>query len=88
MKNKDEQIQSERFKVYGDPSLSHKNIGLGWTGLIQQHYGIELNHPLPEWLVELMMTSFKLQRSARVYHEDNYIDARNYLKFAETDQQK
>jgi len=55
--------------------------------MIQQHYGIRLDHPLPDWLVELMMVQFKCQRSARVYHGDNYVDARAYLQFAEQDQQ-
>ena len=76
----------ERGKIYGDPSLSHENIGLAWTGMIQQHYGIKLDHPLPDWVVELMMVQFKLQRSARVYHPDNFVDAKAYLQFAEKDQ--
>jgi hypothetical protein len=78
----------ERGKIYGDPALSHHNIGLTWTGLIQQHYGIRLDHPLPAWLVELMMVAFKVHRSARVFHADNYVDAKAYLKFAEEDQEK
>lgn len=78
----------ERGKIYGDPALSHHNIGLSWTGLIQQHYGMKLDHPLPDWLVELMLVAFKVHRAARVYHSDNYVDARAYLKFAEEDQRK
>lgn len=78
----------ERGKVYGDPSLSHHNIGLSWTGLIQQHYGFKLDHPLPDYLVELMMVAFKVHRSARVFHADNYLDALAYLGFAEQDQAK
>lgn len=81
-------IIAERGKVYGDPRLSHENIGLSWTALIQQHYGMTLSHPLPDWLVELMMVGFKLNRSARVFHADNYLDARAYLQFAETDQKQ
>lgn len=77
----------ERGKVYGEPHHSHKNIGLAWTGLIQQHYGIVLDHPLPHWLVEQMMVQFKVHRSARVFHADNYIDANAYLRFAEHGQQ-
>lgn len=78
----------ERGKIYGEPALSHHNIGLSWTGLIQQHYGIRLDHPLPAWLVELMLVAFKVHRAARVFHADNYVDAKAYLKFAEEDQQK
>ena len=73
----------ERGKVYGEPHHSHANIGLSWTGLIQQHYGITLPAPLPAHLVELMMVAFKVQRSARVFHGDNYVDLRAYAAFAE-----
>lgn len=79
---------AERGKVYGDPQLSHENIGLQWTGLIQQHYGMKLEHPLPAWLVNLMMVAFKTNRSARVYQADNFIDAKAYLQFAEEGQKK
>ena len=78
----------ERGKIYGDPALSHQNIGLCWTAAIQQHYQIKLDHPLPDWLVELMMVQFKVQRSCRVFHADNFVDAKAYLKFAEADQQR
>lgn len=77
---------AERAKVYGDVTMSHENIGMAWTGLIQQHYQIHLDHPIPAWLVQLMMTSFKLQRSALVFHADNFVDAHAYLQFAEKDQ--
>lgn len=79
---------AERGKVYGDPHLSHLNIGLAWTGIIQQHYGIELPHPLPASVVELMMVAFKVHRSSRVYHADNYVDLKAYAKFAEESQIK
>lgn len=76
-------VIEERGKVYGDPLLSHENIGLSWTGLIQQHYGIRLDHPLPASLVAQMMVTFKMQRACKVWHEDNYVDAQAYLGFAE-----
>lgn len=74
---------AERGKVYSEPHHSHTNIGLGWTGLIQQHYGISLDHPLPDYLVELMMVVLKANRSCRVFRADNYVDAKAYLAFAE-----
>lgn len=77
------ELMKERGKVYGEPHLSHKNIGLSWTGLLQQHYGIVLDHPIPDYVVELMMVAFKVHRSARVFHEDNYRDLEAYAKFAE-----
>ncbi len=61
----------QRGKVYGEPHHSHTNIGLSWTGLIQQHYGITLPHALPAHLVELMMVAFKVHRSSRVFHADS-----------------
>jgi len=77
----------ERSKIYGEPHLSHENIGLAWTGMLQQHYGIRLDHPLPPFLVELMMVSFKTHRSCRVFHADNYVDLRAYAGFAEHSQE-
>lgn len=79
-------IKQERGKIYGDAQLSHENIGLAWTGLIQQHYGLKLDHPLPSWLVSQMMVSFKMQRASRMFHKDNFDDARNYMQFAEDGQ--
>ena len=80
------QTIAERGNIYGDPKLSHENIGLAWTGLIQQHYGIRLDHPLPSFLVSLMMVDFKASRASRVFHSDNFIDLRAHCKFAEDDQ--
>lgn len=80
-------IEEERGKVYGPTRFSHENIGLSWTGLIQQHYGIKLDHPIPDFLVAMMMSHFKGQRSVRVFHQDNYDDKHNYTGFAERFQQ-
>ncbi len=76
-------IIAERGRVYGEPRSSHANIGLSWTGLIQQHYGLTLDHPLPDYLVAMMMVAFKNQRSCRVYKEDNFLDLQAYGRFAE-----
>lgn len=79
---------AQRGKVYGDPHDSHTNIGLSWTGLIQQHYGLQFKHPLPASLVSQMMVAFKMQRATRVFHADNYVDAHAYARFAEDSQQR
>lgn len=79
-------LQEERGKVYGDPQLSHENIGLAWSGLVQQWSGIKLPKPFPAWLVSLMMVQFKAQRAARVYHADNFDDLHVYAKFAQEGQ--
>ena len=73
---------AERGKVYGDPRESHTNIGLSWTALLQQHYGITLEHPLPASMVAQMMQAMKNQRACRVYALDNYDDGEAYLRFA------
>lgn len=76
-------VIKERGIVYGDPRTSHRNIGLAWTGLLQQHYGIQLDHPLPSWLVAQMMVVLKVNRAARVFKADNYLDLKVYAGFAE-----
>lgn len=73
----------DKSSVYGPVHASHANIGLAWQALIQQHYGITLPGPMPAWLVQLMLVVFKAQRSARVYHPDNYGDLMTYAGFAE-----
>lgn len=83
-----DEVVHERSKVYGDPYQSHKNIGLSWTALIQQHYGMDLDRPIPPALVAQMMVVFKMQRSAVVFKADNYIDAMAYAGFAEDFQQR
>lgn len=80
-------IIAERGKVYGDPLTGHANIGLSWTAMLQQHYGLTLDHPLPAALVAQMMVCFKMQRAARVFHKDNYDDAHAYVRFSEEFQQ-
>lgn len=78
----------QKNAVYGPSRQSHENIGLAWQALLQQHYGIALPHAPPAWLVELMLVAFKVQRSARVFQEDNFTDLRNYANFAERDQRE
>lgn len=81
-------IVEERGKVYGDPYPSLRNIGLAWTAVIQQHYQIDLPHPIPASRVAMMMAVFKVQRSALHYKDDNYIDLKAYAGFAEQFQLK
>ncbi len=84
--NRVEETIAERGKVYGDPYESHKNIGKSWGALLSQHFGRELE--IPASLVAQMMVCFKMQRSARVFKEDNYVDAIAYTQFAEDFQQR
>ena len=77
----------ERSAVYGPPHESHANIGLAWTAIINQHYQIKLAHPIPSHIAELMMVAFKIQRSLLTFKQDNYVDAKAYLAFAEHGQE-
>jgi hypothetical protein len=82
----DEEILIERGKIYGDPQLSHANIGKVWSGILGNHMDREIP-PIPPEIVAQMMVGLKMVRSARVFHADNYVDARNYLGFSEAWQQ-
>ena len=77
-------IHDERNRVYGDAKPGHDNIGLLWTGLLQRHYNIELDHPIPADMVLLMLAATKLARAAgaNVFHDDNYIDGKVYFELA------
>lgn len=77
-----EQLIKERGRVYGDALLGHTNIGMAWTAILQQHYGIALPNIIPPEIVALMMASLKIHRATRVFHQDNYDDAFVYLGFA------
>lgn len=82
--DEDKKIYVERKKRYGDHLHGHKNLGLLWTGLLQNHYGIRLAHPIPASLAELMMAANKLNRAAvNPKWKDNYHDGRIYLTLAE-----
>ena len=78
----------ERGKIYGEPQESMTNIGVAWTAILQQHFGITLPNAIPPWVVANMLVAFKLQRTLKGWHEDNYIDAEAYLRFAKEGQKK
>lgn len=81
----DEQVLAERAKQYGDATLSHKNLGLEWTGILQNHFRIELPHPIPAHVVLLMMAASKMNRAATPTpgQPDDYADGRIYFSLAE-----
>ena len=76
-------IIEERGKVDGDPESSHANIGLAWTALLQRFYNIKLTEPIPAHLVAMMMVQLKLQRGCVTFHDDSFLDANAFLRFAE-----
>ena len=68
---------------YGDPILGHTQIGLLWTALLQEHYELELDHPIPADVTCLMMAGMKLLRACWPrFNFDNYLDAVVYTQFA------
>ncbi len=80
----DQAVLDERQKIYGDPRAGHRFIAMSWAGLLQPRAeSIGKGEVLPEHVVALMMAAVKLHRCHLVFHEDNYVDARNYLRFAE-----
>lgn len=80
----DWQIRQDREKQYGQSSAdNHRNLGLAWTALIQQHYGIQLDHPIPASLAATMNAAQKSQRQARNPEKtDTLADLRNYATIA------
>lgn len=86
----EKQIRRNRSRQYGDSTAGHRNLGLAWTGLLQNYYGIELPRPIPARIVLLMMAASKANRAAvpRAGQEDDYQDGRIYLELAEEAQRK
>lgn len=83
------EIIKERGKVYGDPTENHKGIAAMWSPMLQPWAAeIARGEPLPPHVVMLLMALVKVNRMRRVYHEDNYVDAVNYLQFAKDEQKK
>lgn len=79
-----DRVLKERAEQYGDATTGHENLGLAWTGLLQNHYGIQLDHPIPADVVLLMMAASKANRAARGLKllDDNYDDGANYFDLA------
>ena len=78
------EIVAERAPKYGPVKTSHQTVGLIWSALIENHYKCKLQHPIPGYMVALMMAALKINRASVKdgFQEDNYLDAMNYLQFA------
>lgn len=66
-------IQLQRQPIHGDPEGAFRSIGLVWTGLLERHFQIQLDHPIPAELALAMMVGFKLSRFA---YDPNNADTR------------
>jgi hypothetical protein len=79
------EIFKDRGEVYGPMDTLMEASGLTVTGLIEAHYQMQLPHPIPGSLLCLMNAACKLVRASVPYkfHEDNYLDGRNYITMAE-----
>lgn len=79
-----EELREHREQYYGSAKENHDNIGIMLTGLIQQHYGIQLPHPIPGHLVALVQVCVKANRAAtpRSFNPDNYADGMAYFQIA------
>ena len=82
-----DKIKEDRTARYGgDATRCHGNLGILWTALLQNHYGMSLDHVLPSSLVLNMMAACKLNRiavEAKVFEGDSFDDAVNYVQLAE-----
>lgn len=77
-------IQEERTNQYGDADFGHGNLGLIWTGLLQNHFGFTFPSPIPAHVVLEMMAAAKCNRAVlEGYREDDFLDGINYLLLAE-----
>ena len=76
----------ERQGTYGSVVMSHQQIGRMWAAKLTNYLGVQVDD-LPGYMVALMMVDMKTQRASRVHHNDNYVDAHNYLEFANTMQE-
>ena len=74
----------EKAKIYGDPIIFHKNLGVTWSGLLSHHYGFPIA-PIPPHVVANMMFTFKALRAVHTpfHHKDSYDDIRGYITIAE-----
>ena len=78
-------VKVDRERQYGNATFGHGNLGEMWTAVIQQHYGIKVDHPLPAHVVELMMALNKVNRAVRgggPLQDDDYDDGRIYFELA------
>jgi hypothetical protein len=77
-------LRETREAVYGDAAGNHECTGMLWTAILQYHYRIKFDHPIPPHIVCLLLGAMKVERAAAPFefHQDNYDDAVNYVRMA------
>lgn len=77
------EMEASREATHGDAEKGMRNLALVWTGLLRDHYQIELPLLSPH-VTSLMCVGLKLSRAARPFNftPDDYDDAGAYLEFA------
>lgn len=78
----EERVLQDREGSYGDAGESHRLLGHSWTALLEKHYGIELDHPIPSHVVLLMQAENKIHRAVQSAKKDDFVDGRNYIRLA------
>jgi hypothetical protein len=87
----DKEVRDQKEAEYGDSYEGHRNLGIVWTGLLQNHFqGLRLPATIPPDVVMLMMAAAKINRAvtSNKTKQDNFVDGRNYLTLAEEAQEK
>lgn len=81
----DEQILKDRETQYGDSNEGLYNLGMKWTALLQNYFGVRLPHLIPADIVCLMLADLKSIRASKQKkcNPDHYADGRNYFTLAE-----
>lgn len=89
MANSPDDLIADRGQFHGKET-EHQisgfvNLGLAWTAILQDHFKIQLDHPIPGHVVALMMVSLKCNRAARPFkiNPDDYEDIGGYCKLAQ-----
>ena len=80
--HKIEHIRKIKRAEYGSFTRNLELIGKTWSALL------DLPAPIPTYKVALMYAASKVIRAGHSFKEDNYVDARNYLRKALTLQQQ
>lgn len=77
-------ILNKREQYYGNAKRNHDTIGLMFTGLLENHYGFKLPHPVPGHIVALFLVCVKANRAAAPlkFNPDNYEDGMAYFEIA------